>query len=406
MKPAIDKEVICTNPECKAHVSAKLTYCPHCGKLLPGKSGNELIEKSTLRHWTNCAVDLHDITEKEPEGRDFMDRIKKPNLVHEDISSVLNSSFVQKVKDMKEKADKYDTITLWAIFSILGLAIIAFLYLLYSLYDKQEKDTLQETKIEIVQDEKTGKYGIYNHTIDEQTIPFEYDSIRNVANDMSILYRNGMQGVCSQKDGKVIIPCENQYVFWEKEPTTWTWEVPFNYVGNIIPVKRSVNSGWDIYDNTGKRINATTYQGAWQTGLPNLIKVKYNSLYGIIDIKGKQIVACKAIRISRFREGKAFVEYAEKEDVVDSLGKVLTSFTQDYINHWHFSQGLFAKQDQDRKIRFYNEKGQSVFKYAFEQAKEGDTLINPSFDGDSARISYNGQNGYIFKNGTLKLIAE
>ena len=65
MKPAIDKEVICTNPECKAHVSAKLTYCPHCGTLLPGKSENELIKKSTLNGWADQADKLRVIIEND-----------------------------------------------------------------------------------------------------------------------------------------------------------------------------------------------------------------------------------------------------------------------------------------------------------------------------------------------------
>ena len=187
-----------------------------------------------------------------------------------------------------------------------------------------------------------------------------------------------------------VIPCENQYVFWETRPIEWTWENPNDNVGNIIPVKHSINSGWVIYDKYGKRIYLISYQEATQTGEPDLIKVKINNLFGIIDIN----VSCNSTRISRFRKEKAFVNYKEKEDVINK-GEVahLREITK---THWHFYEGLFTKMNQDGKIGYYNETGELFFPHIFGQAREGDDLVGPGFDGDSARISYNGRNGYLY----------
>ena len=375
---------VCANKECGAIVRKGLTYCPRCGTLLPGQAEKTVISKQELGKLEDCERDLRKIHLFGYEPRGWV---------------LIKTS---EYNTLKKEANSYNkiktSIIITGIVALLAISIWGGFWLFNS-------NNAIVNNIEIVQDNTTKKYGIYNHTIDSLIVPYEYDSILYAGNEMSIMYRDSMQGVCNN-EGQIVIPCENQYVFWETRPTEWTWEIPNDYVGNIIPVKHSQNSGWDIYDKYGKRINLFTYQDATQTGEPDLIKVKLNDLFGIIDIKGHQIVSCNSTRISKFRKEKAFIEYRGKEDVVNNKGKVLCSFATDYKNLWHFSEGLFAKKNQDGKIGYYDETGKLVFQHIYEQAKEGNNLLNPSFDGDSARISYNGRNGYLYRDGSIKLDAQ
>lgn len=378
------KYQVCANKECGATVRNGLTYCPRCGTLLPGQAEKAVISKQELEKLEYCQRDLTRIhfSGYEPWGKVLIK------------TSEYNT--------LKKKANSYNKIKTGIIITSIVALLAISIYFGFWLFNSNNAIV---NDIEIVQDNTTKKFGIYNHTIDSLIVPYEYDSILYAGNEMSIMYRDSMQGVCNN-EGQIVIPCENQYVFWETRPTEWTWEIPNDYVGNIIPVKHSQNSGWDIYDKYGKRINLITYQDATQTGEPDLIKVKLNDLFGIIDIKGHQIVSCNSTRISKFRKEKAFIEYRGKEDVVNNKGKVLCSFATDYKNLWHFSEGLFAKKNQDGKIGYYDETGKLVFQHIYEQAKEGNNLLNPSFDGDSARISYNGRNGYLYRDGSIKLDAQ
>jgi DNA-directed RNA polymerase subunit RPC12/RpoP len=387
-------------------------YCPHCGALLTLKRAKVAVELSDLNNIEKNVIKLASnikYSYKPPyarvcDGYNF-----------DTINRILCPDFLEKTKITKKKADTF----MYSIFGLIGVCFLAVIVFgCIAIFGNKSK-----TGVEIVKDEATGKYGIYNHDKDIQTVPFAYDtiafesdyrayfllsgikfgvadstgnitipcemdSICPVGNDMAIMYRNGMQGVW-HRDGHIIIPCENEYVFWEKKPKG-DFDTPYDgYIGNIIPIKRSSNYGWDLYDKFGRRINLQTYQEAIQTGTQDMIKVKYNGYYGLVNAKGEEVIKCKAKWISRFQEDIAFIYYIDSKYLyaIDTSGNNVFSISKDYKTQWPIIEGLFARMDNNGKIGYYNKKGKLVIPHKFEQARKGDNLVSPNFQGDSARIS-------------------
>lgn len=421
------KDITCK--KCGAIVKGDVTYCPHCGELLPGKTESITISKRERDLLTTNYKVLERIykTGHAPSGM---------HLIGED--------YFDNIENIKKKADRYDTISMWTLLISIGLGIILFFTGLYYVIDRFQRET--KTGLEIVKDEATGKYGIYNHDKDSLVTPYEYDSIqyRNWVDAESykrnyfVLFKNTLLGI-ADSTGTVSISCEldeiegaysgliimrkngyeglfdtygtplfrtnNYHVLWDKKPVLDS-RTPGTYVGNIIPVKRNTNSGWELFNRAGKKIINKTYPEVTQTGTSDLIKVKYNGYYGLINKKGEEVVKCNADWILRFREGMAVVYISKPYNVyaIDTLGNkvVFQSFPNDW-SIWYFRSAFIAVRDESNgKIGYYDKTGKQVISHEFEQAQDGNTWIDPSFQGDSARVSSQGRNGYVFKDGNFK----
>lgn len=343
------------------------------------------------------------------------------------------------IKIEKWIKDNKNTIV-WTIASIFALFFLGWMF------TKCDFSTKVLDVIEIRKDEASGKYGIYNNESNILVTQYEYDSIqhRNWVDAESYkrnyycLFRNNLIGIADSSgavtvscnlssiegaySGLIIMRCEsgneglldtygtplfdtNYYrVLWEKTPV-FDFYTSGTYVGNIIPVKRSSNSGWELFDRTGKRISSKSYPEVIQTGVPNLIKVKLNGYYGLVNTKGQEVLRCNARWISRYQEDIAFVDYPNSKYLyaINLLGNKIFSISKEYKTQWLVKEGLFARMDSHGKIGYYDKTGKLVIPHKYEQTKDGNTLIQPNFHNDSAFVSYQGEKGVLLKEGTFNV---
>lgn len=350
----------------------------------------------------------------------------------------LNRSWYKKLDDGFENwMDKY----WWTIILLFGL-VAAFIYLVKSCGNDNHKNS---HTIEVVKDEASGKYGIYNNESKTQMVAYEYDSIshrkgtnyqgdwnfffihkngkfgvadstgritisceldkaRGLYNGIDILFKEEKQGLMNAY-GQQIIPCEYQYVLWENEPKYSSLEHPGTYVGNILPVKADKNSGWELYNRSGRKIRGQHYKVAIQTGDPKLIKVResrsdYKVLYGIVDESGQVVIPCNYYSISVFGNDRAWAKqnYSDSWALITSKGERLMTLSKG-VTPSAFHDGMAAVTEKG-KIGYCDTSGKFVIPMKYEQIRNSDgSYTSKDFYYGKARVSYNGKPGSIDKTG-------
>lgn len=415
----------CYNPSCPyvkdygtPYINADTShYCVWCGE--PLEKTWKYSSKFDKRYEVIAKTDLESL-------KDERNRLRKQ----------INNSWGIKFENwLKEKKD----MILWTIASIIAIIFIGWIVNKYDF-------TFEKTEaIQILKDETSGKYGVFNNETKTLMISYDYDSISHrKGHDYQGIYRNyfylfkdGKIGVADstgkisinceldategayngviflykgEKQGLMdcyghqIIPCEYQYVLWQSKPQI-TLETPGTYVGKIIPVKRDKSSGWELYDRSGRKIRGQQYRFATQTGNPSLIKVIENRrdfkyLYGIVDENGQIIIPCKYYSMSTFYNNRAWVKekYNDPWFLINTKGERIITLAEDCTPN-SFSEGLAAIQYK-KKVCFCDTSGKLVIplNYELTMTKPND-YYTPSFYNGKARVSYNGVAGYIDKNG-------
>lgn len=444
-------------------------YCPHCGELLSGKNDLEAVEVEELN-------ELKKGGPKAPAGKIYIKREEasrninayneminsgyapsgKRIITQEEHKKLTNTSHLHDNWNKERNRLKSSTIyhnvehytwgfylgtTLAGIFMITG-CIYLFGWIVPFLWDKMaNKNNNTIEAIQVVKDNTTGKYGIFDYKAEVLVTPYEYDSISHrKGNDYQgfyrnyfYVYKNGKIGV-ADSTGKIsitcgldategayngviimqkgdkkglmdcyghqIIPCEYQYVLWENRPNYNSLEYSRTYVGNIIPVKADKNSGWELYNRSGRKIRGQHYKAAIQTGDPRLIKVRenYQSGYGVVDENGQVVIPCKYYSISVFGNERAWVKesYNDPWSLIDTKGHKIVPLSKGLIPS-AFHDGMAAVKDKSNDmVGYYDATGKYVIQMGDYKAIEG---IDPSFHAGRARVYYNGKPGYIDKTG-------
>ncbi|MBR3455065.1 MAG: WG repeat-containing protein [Bacteroidaceae bacterium] len=318
--------------------------------------------------------------------------------------------------------------------------------------------------VKIVQDENTGKYGLYNEqtqihvllcdydtiihnyasyynffytrqnglwgvtdSLGQVTVECSLDSVRSSSkrtDGVLITYANDKQGVISNY-GQVILPCEYATVLWDHHPGNHAYnDYPADYVGNIIPAKKTANSQWELFNRQGERITANQYCTVRQTCHPDLIKVSKKTnpyQYGLVDITGKDVLPClysaiynfsddrSWIQVGRVRRGSTDDKADDKWMCIDPQGKVQFSFPGSYKVS-AFGHGLAAvidkndwNMDQNAKVGFCDVSGKMVIPMIYGlHWNENGSYFSPWFtEGSESRawVSFNGKNGYLTPDG-------
>ena len=318
--------------------------------------------------------------------------------------------------------------------------------------------------VKIVQDENTHKYGLYNEQTEQQVLPCDYDtilhqrgnyyhffytrqgalwgvtdSLGNVTVDCSldsvrtssnrtdcvlITYTNDKQGVMSNY-GKVILPCEYARVLWDydmRNSSPIGMITPGNYIGNIIPAKRSSNGKWELYNREGGRITQYTYQDVQQTRAADLIKVSKDRIkFGLVDINGTEVLPCNYGTIQTFSDERAWIRVGRlrtslNDDLADDKwmcinpqGQIQFSFPGNYTV-FPFSHGLAAVMNKDQMhadrntmVGFCDVNGGMVIPMIYNpKMTETGGWYHPTFtEGDDPRawVSYQGKDGYLTTDG-------
>lgn len=446
-------------------------YCPHCGELLSGKNDLEAVEVEELN-------ELKKGGPKAPAGKIYIKR-EEANRNINAYNEMINSGYApsgkriitqeehKKLKNTSQLHDNWNkernrlknsTIyhnvehytwgfylgtTLAGIFMITG-CIYLFGWIVPFLWDKMgNKNNNTIEAIQVVKDNTTGKFGIYDNKAEVLITPHEYDSIshrkgndyQGVYRNFFYVYKNGKIGV-ADSTGKIsinceldategayngviilqkgdkkglmdcyghqIIPCEYQYVLWQERPNL-TFECPGTYVGNIIPVKIDNNTGWELYNRSGRKIRGQHYEIVMQTGDPHTIKVRdkikatnasyYRHLYGSVDESGQELIPCKYYSMSRFSNERAWVLESDSWKLITPKGDKVISLPRSYVPSI-FSEGL-AYITEKTKIGFCDTNGKFVIPIIYEKTSDS----SPSFYGGKAKVMYDGKPGYIDKTG-------
>lgn len=427
----------CSNPNC-LHVNKESShYCVNCGEpleksgwILPRPVRYRVVSESDYNEKVNQVVALE----------------KERNRLRKQIGDSWGYKFEMWLKD-------YWVAVFWTFLIVILIILTGWFFKscdFGKIFEMANNPNKEMEKIQVLQDMKTLKYGIYNKETEAMTVPYEYDSISHKKlNTMlgSDGVKNYMDYYCLYRDGKIrianasgnltidtgldsisrdfsglfvmfrggkrglfdtfgnqIIPCEYQYVIWQKPPRFSSFEHPGVYVGNIIPVKVDDNSGWELYNRQGRKIRGQHYAFAIQTGDPRLIKVRektndYHS-YGLVDESGQEIMPCKYYTISAFGNERAWVreKYSDSWSLIDNKGNRLMTLAKGYYPSV-FSYGLAAITEKD-KVAYCDVSGKFVIPMKYERVYNSNgSFTSPSFYNGKARVSFNGKPGYINKDG-------
>lgn len=399
-------------------------YCVKCGKPLEKKY--TFSKEPDKKYDVIAETELISLRNERNSFRNERDRLRKQ----------INDSWGIKIENWIE--DNKNAI-LWTIVAIFAFVFVGWMLIQCDFSHEQAK------VIEIRKDDTTGKYGIYNNENNTLVTPCEYDSIshRKGTNDQEdwnffFIFKNGKLGVADSTGritisceldkargfyngidilfkeekqglmnafGQQIIPCEYQYVLWENEPKNSSLEHPGTYVGNILPVKADKNSGWELYNRSGRKIRGQHYKAAIQTGDPKLIKVResrndYRVLYGIVDENGQVTIPCNYYSISVFGNDRAWAKqnYSDSWALITSKGERLMTLSKG-VTPSAFHDGMAAVSEKG-KIGYCDTSGKFVIPMKYEQIRNSDgSYTSKDFYYGKARVSYNGKSGYIDKTG-------
>lgn len=289
---------------------------------------------------------------------------------------------------------------------------------------------------------ESGKYGLFNHDEDRQTLPFEYDTIipyKNEQTDFYLIHRqghwgladhagvrtvdcmldslqwvksggllrlfgNGKQGLADWQ-GNLVLPCTYHRVLWEENPHTWTYFYDAgDYVGDIIPVKRSADGLWTLHDRSGKRIADDAFRYVAQSGSSNLVRVSRKSSYrdwGLVNATGNIVVPLEYDKydLSVYGNGRAWKKDGKVWTCMDEQGKTIYTLLADK-QPGIYSEGLCVVYSGDY-IEYYDKEGKQVIPPKYKVVKGNGTVYVPDFYDGRAYVSYNGQPGYIDKQGNF-----
>lgn len=289
---------------------------------------------------------------------------------------------------------------------------------------------------------ESGKYGLFNHDEDRQTLPFEYDTIipyKNEQTDFYLIHRqghwgladhagvrtvdcmldslqwvksggllrlfgNGKQGLADWQ-GNLVLPCTYHRVLWEENPHTWTYFYDAgDYVGDIIPVKRSADGLWTLHDRSGKRIADDAFRYVAQSGSSNLVRVSRKSSYrdwGLVNATGNIVVPLEYDKydLSVYGNGRAWKKDGKVWTCMDEQGKTIYTLLADK-QPGIYSEGLCVVYSGDY-IEYYDKEGKQVIPPKYKAVKGDGFVYTPNFYNGRAYVSYNGQPGYIDKQGNF-----
>mgnify|MGYP003292084536 CR=1 FL=1 len=438
-------------------------YCPNCGRLLPSKK--ELKAKTDaeiekLKSAPPTGKIFVNREEATTQVKAYNDMIRsgyapagKQIITEKEYETLTHTSELYDYWEGKKKTVyNYKKHYMWEcyLFSILFCVamLVGGIYLFGWLIPKYLKPS--ET-IEVVVDSETGKYGIYNNEIDSLITPYLYDTIRHVVGyredniyrnfyyvkkdgkfgvadstgritidcelDKTVgtysgliqLYKGEKVGLMDLK-GKQILPPEYKYVLWQNEPLN-TNTTAGTYVGDIIPVKANGSRGWELYNRNGEKINKKFYRSVLQTGEPTLVKVQEWSSYkdGIVNSLGVQVVPCSYYTIMKFNNGRAWAKKSRNGawSLITAQGEQLMTLPKGY-EPYPFSEG-FAAVKYKNKIGYYDVSGKCIIPHdKYEEIEQVPTkpgvaksTILPYFHNGKAKVSYNGEEGYIDINGNF-----
>lgn len=398
---------------CKTNNPDTANYCAQCGQPL------SLTKYIVVSEWEYANL-----------------KKENNNLKHENarLKAQLENTWSARAKRRWKKVK--DEVSIWGIFVLVIVGVSIFWEPISSWVSSwfSGKEGV-EIRVE------SGKYGLFNYDEDRQTLPCEYDtiipnkseqfdyylihrqghwgladhagirtvdcmldSVQQIKSGLLRLYGDGKQGL-ADRQGNVILPCTYHRVLWEGNPSKWVYFYDASdYVGNILPAKRSEDGLWTLHDRSGKRVADDAFRYVAQSGSSNLVRVSRKSSYrdwGLVNATGNIVVPLEYDKydLSVYGNGRAWKKDGKVWTCMDEQGKTIYTLLADK-QPGIYSEGLCVVYSGDY-IEYYDKEGKQVIPPKYKAVKGDGFVYTPNFYNGRAYVSYNGQPGYIDKQGNF-----
>ena len=203
---------------------------------------------------------------------------------------------------------------------------------------------------------------------------------------------------------------------------------PFIWAGRA----NRADYAWSLFNQQGQQLTSYAYQEV-QPRSGGLIAVKRKNRWGYVDTTGHEVIACQYLSAGAFRQGRASVDFAQGQGVIDTQGQwKIKPFTRNgthlqlarvhddlYIFHTDPRQyeptryGLVDRHGQERYVTHHTlvDNGSSFWERSTEGkyglvSYAGQRLLDTKYDTISAlqqgkvyTFSKEGQSGILDKNG-------
>ena len=228
--------------------------------------------------------------------------------------------------------------------------------------------------------EKNGFYGIVNRTI-KATLAFKYDFIGELNSNLFLIEENGMYGFADKK-GQLIIASSYEYAS--------------DFKNGFALVEKESKKG--IIDSKAQLVIPLIY--TWLE-LPNeygVIRAKNDSLFGMIEISGEEILPFQYDQIGQMSSGLSLIRSGDKYGYSNQKGEIIVPLKYQYAQDallWGEYENSYAKYMRKEKFGIIDSLGDEIVPAIFENIRAyNDTSLFP--------VKKRGKWGY--SNSSLQLI--
>jgi hypothetical protein len=172
---------------------------------------------------------------------------------------------------------------------------------------------------------KQGKKEYYIHFDGTLYFPKGYDFYKIQNENCCTVMKNGKAG-CIDTAGNVLVP-----FVWDNVETIK--DTRFYRLKNTRLYSARRDCEYYLLDTTGKQLYNFPFESANMIDDANNISLSRNKKYGLVNAKGKELLACEYDKVALLQKAFYAVEKDKKIGVLDSLGKWLIPMEYDKMNY-------------------------------------------------------------------------
>ncbi|EAY28767.1 conserved hypothetical protein [Microscilla marina ATCC 23134] len=242
----------------------------------------------------------------------------------------------------------------YALFTAQGKALTPHLY--SNMYHNEHAQLL---KVTIKKPGQTKKQGFINHR-GKVVIPIKYDELDNFYKHPLVSVKIGKKQGMLNKKGKVVVPIVYSYAYYLSD--------------QLILLKK--NKKYGVVDVNNQPILPIKYDKISSSLLFEQFLAAGNHQYiGMFDTQGKQVLPIKYTKIEASSSMIKLTSAHHKVGLANAKGKLIVSPKYDYINP--YANGLMPVQ-RNKKTGYINAQGKEVIVCQYEsggQFKQGHALV-------------------------------
>jgi hypothetical protein len=211
--------------------------------------------------------------------------------------------------------------------------------------------------------------------------------IQQLKNGFAVISKNGKLGVMQSarsKDNELILPIEYDSIRIEDKHI-------------LAARKHSTSYSWAMYDQQGRQLSSFVYQDI-RSGSEGLFPVKRKNHWGYINAKGEEIISCRYLQVSDFRQGRASVTFIDGQGIIDGLGKwMIKPFKYKgaslHLERIHDDLFIFSTEAQHHATQHHglvDSSGREIYAGHSPLTNNGSSVWETNEQGKVGLISYDG----------------